>query len=188
MPMPDDDDTAAPMTRPSKPFALFGGRHRKSETKIPYSVCGDGDATRGRSVRRSFGRIGHNIVPALAALALMGAPAEAGLQVCNKANVTVALAVGLAVGQTWQSRGWWKLPTGACATLVQGPLKARYFYLYGTDGGAGTWSGGKAFCTQPGATFAIAGRGRCAARGYDSKGFFEVDTRDKADWKQTLSD
>lgn len=137
----------------------------------------------------SFGR--HKItrfMAAVAALVLLTAPAAAGLTLCNKARVSAKVALGRAVGKTWESRGWWHVPPGTCATLIAGPLDARYYYLYGTDGRSGTWSGGTNFCTSADGSFTISGRGNCAARGYDSKGFFEVDTQDRTDWKQTLSD
>jgi len=38
-----------------------------------------------------------------------------------------------------------------------------------------------------GALWQAAGRGNCAGRGFDRRGFFEVDTGKKPDWTQTLS-
>ena len=75
----------------------------------------------------------------------------------------------------------------ACAALLTGPLQARYYYLYASDGAAGTWEGKTHFCVAPDATFKSAGRGNCARRGFDRRGFFEVDTGKQPDWTQTLS-
>jgi len=39
----------------------------------------------------------------------------------------------------------------------------------------------------PDKRFKSVGRGECAKRGFDSRGFFEVDTGKKPDWTQSLS-
>jgi uncharacterized membrane protein len=114
-------------------------------------------------------------------------PAQAGLEVCNKADVPARVALGRFDGTAWRSSGWWVIEPRACKLLLSGPLDARYYYLYGTDGGAGTWSGDTFFCTQEGKSFDIPGRNRCAARNYDRKGFFVIDTGNEPNWKQTLS-
>jgi len=125
---------------------------------------------------------------ALILLACAMAPAWADFAVCNKSAHTAKLAFGRFNGTDWMSEGWWMIAPGKCQTLFSGTLKARYYYLYASDGGAGTWDGSKGFCVGAGAKFAIVGRGHCAARGYDRKGFFEVDTGQKAGWVHNLSD
>jgi len=119
---------------------------------------------------------------------LATASAQAGFKVCNKADLPAKVALGRFDGKTWRSEGWWTIRPGKCETLLSAPLDARYYYLYGTDGGSGTWNGGKGFCTASLGPFSILGRGGCAARGYDRKGFFEIDTGDRPDWTQSLSD
>lgn len=126
------------------------------------------------------------LVPAL--ILLFAFPARADFTVCNKADVTTKLALGFFNGKTWESRGWWTVAPQKCETLVTGRLKSRYYYLYGTDGATGTWNGGTYFCTAASPGFSIAGRGNCAARGYDRHGFFAVDTGNSPNWKQMLSD
>ncbi|MGA7711338.1 MAG: DUF1036 domain-containing protein [Rhizomicrobium sp.] len=116
------------------------------------------------------------------------APAFAGLAVCNKAALPAKVALGRFDGKVWRSEGWWTIQPQKCETLLSGPLDARFYYLYGTDGGSGTWNGGKNFCTSASGPFSIPGRGHCAARGYDRTGFFEIDTGDRADWTQSLGD
>ncbi len=125
---------------------------------------------------------------ALILVACAAAPARADFAVCNKSAHSAKLAFGRFNGTGWMSEGWWTIPPGKCETLLNGALKARYYYLYASDGGAGTWDGSKGFCVGTGAKFAIVGRGHCAARGYDRKGFFEVDTGQKAGWVHNLSD
>jgi uncharacterized membrane protein len=119
---------------------------------------------------------------------LLAVPAHAGFTVCNKADVTAKVAFGFFNGKSWESRGWWTITPKDCKTLITGKLKARYYYLFGTDGATGTWNGGTNFCTTAQPSFAIAGRGNCAARGYDRNGFFAVDTGNRPDWKQSLAD
>jgi uncharacterized membrane protein len=115
-------------------------------------------------------------------------PASAKLAVCNKTAAPAKVALGRFDGATWMSEGWWTIAPGTCATLLDTPLKARYYYLFATDGGAGSWSGSRAFCVSQTGKFSIGGRSDCASRGYDEKSFFEVDTGNKPDWTQYLSD
>jgi uncharacterized membrane protein len=125
---------------------------------------------------------------AAAAILLVTAPAQAGFTVCNKADVAAKVAFGHFDGKSWVSQGWWTIQPQKCETLLSRPLDARYYYLYGTDGGSGTWNGGTYFCTATQDRFTISGRGDCAARGFDRKGFFEIDTGNKPDWTQSLTD
>ena len=126
----------------------------------------------------------------LAALVLvsLAAPAEAGLAVCNRTKLPVKAAVGRFNGKEWMSEGWWTIPARHCSTLISTPLDARYYYLYATNGGPGSWDGGHAFCVSAGEVFKIDGRADCAGRGFDRRGFFEVDTGQKSDYTQNLSD
>ncbi|MBV8976667.1 MAG: DUF1036 domain-containing protein [Alphaproteobacteria bacterium] len=120
-------------------------------------------------------------------LALLTATgAEAGLSVCNKSQRTAKVALGRFDGRDWRSEGWWSIASGACAALVPGKLDARYYYLYGSDGDTAFWDGGTWFCTADGARFQIEGRGNCAARGYDRRRFFRVDTGDNLNQVLTL--
>jgi uncharacterized membrane protein len=125
----------------------------------------------------------------LALILLLTVPAaRADFTVCNKADIPAQVALGQYNGPSWESKGWWTIPSRKCQTLLTGRLNARYYYLYGTDGASGTWNGGTYFCTASQPEFTIAGRGNCAARGYDRKGFFAVDTGNNPSWKQYLSD
>lgn len=125
---------------------------------------------------------------AIIVLSLFAGPALAGFSVCNKSAHTAKVAFGHFNGTDWMSEGWWSVGPGKCQTLSAARLDARFYYLYAVDGGAGTWDGSKGFCVGTGSRFSIVGRGRCAQRGYDRKGFFEIDTGKKADWVQNLSD
>jgi len=119
-------------------------------------------------------------------LAVAG-PAGAAFNVCNKSSLPARVALGRFDGTNWTSQGWWTIKPGTCAGLLTGPLEARYYYLYATDGAAGTWEGRRHFCVSPQARFIAPGRADCAKRGFDRRGFFEVDTGQSPDWTQTLS-
>jgi uncharacterized membrane protein len=124
---------------------------------------------------------------AAAAMFLGSLPAQAALNICNKSSLPTRVALGRFDGTNWTSQGWWTIAPQTCAGLLTGPLDARYYYLYATDGGAGIWEGKTHFCVAPQAKFLAPGRGDCAKRGFDRRGFFEIDTGGSADWTQTLS-
>jgi len=128
-------------------------------------------------------------VAALALLPLLSLPAHAALNVCNRTAKPARVAVGRFDGTAWLSEGWWVLAPKKCGAVVPGKLKSRYYYLYATDGGAGSWDGERKFCVGVGEDkFQSRGRGRCAAHGMDTRGFFAVDTGDATDYTQSLSD
>jgi uncharacterized membrane protein len=96
--------------------------------------------------------------------------------------------VGRFDGTQWISQGWWTIAPQTCAAVVPWPLKARYYYLYAVDGGSGSWDGSRDFCVGMTDKFLAPGRGNCAGRGMDRKGFFPIDTGDKPDYTQALAD
>jgi uncharacterized membrane protein len=123
----------------------------------------------------------------LALVVASSAPAHASFTVCNTANLKERVAIGRFDGTNWTSMGWWTVAPETCTALLTGPLDARYYYLYATDGGAGTWEGNTNFCVLPSAKFTIPGRANCSGRGFDRRGFFTVDTGAASDWTQNLS-
>jgi uncharacterized membrane protein len=125
---------------------------------------------------------------ALIFLALMGQPAFAALNVCNKTARDARVAVGRFDGTQWMSEGWWTIPPRGCAAVVSVPLKARYYYLYAVDGGAGSWDGARKFCVGTADKWQSLSRNDCAGRGMDRKGFFRIDTGDTPNYTQNLSD
>jgi uncharacterized membrane protein len=87
---------------------------------------------------------------------LLGAStAAAGFRVCNRSAESVDVAIGYNDAERgWTSRGWWVLQSGACATIITGPLKSRYYYLYGHGGRGTRWQAapaqvGGGFCITP---------------------------------------
>ena len=122
-------------------------------------------------------------------LTLLPLPAHAALNVCNRTAKPARVAVGRFDGTAWVSEGWWILAPRKCDAVVPGRLKARYYYLYASDGGAGSWDGESKFCVGIGdGKFHSRERDRCAARGMDSRGFFAIDTGSAAEYTQSLSD
>ena len=115
------------------------------------------------------------------------APAWAAFNVCNRSNLPTRVAMGRFDGTNWTSEGWWTVRPKTCSAILTGPLQGRFYYLYASDGAAGTWEGKTRFCVSPEKRFQAVGRGNCAKRGYDRRGFFEVDTGKKSDWTQSLS-
>jgi uncharacterized membrane protein len=127
------------------------------------------------------------ILVLLATLSTLATPALAAFNVCNRSSLPTRLAIGRFDGTNWTSQGWWTVKPKTCAALLTGPLQGRFYYLYASDGQAGTWEGKTRFCVSPNQRFQVAGRGNCSKRGYDTRGFFEVDTGKKSDWTQSLS-
>lgn len=140
-------------------------------------------------MRRTGTLFAASLALGLAGLLLPGlsTPALAGFNVCNKSSLPARVALGHFDGTRWSSEGWWTVKPGLCAGLLTGPLNARYYYLYATDGGAGIWAGKTGFCVAPETRFRATGRADCVGRGFARRGFFEVDTGNKPDWTQTLS-
>jgi uncharacterized membrane protein len=114
--------------------------------------------------------------------------ASAKFVLCNKATRAASVALGHFNGTDWMSEGWWTITAGNCMELISGPLDARYYYVYGSDGNSGAWDGGTTFCTSPSRRFSIVGRQSCPSRGYDQRGFFKIDTGKAPSWTQSLSD
>ncbi len=121
-------------------------------------------------------------------LALVAAaPARADFKACNETEHPLGLALAHSDGLEWISEGWWAIQPHTCAAVLVGPLKARFYYLHAVDYDlGGGWSGDRFFCTTR-RSFTITGREKCAERGYDRTGFFEVDTQNALDYTHVLS-
>ncbi len=115
------------------------------------------------------------------------APAHADLKLCNRTESKVGVALGYKDPQGWTSEGWWNVPPTGCVKLKEGALNARYYYVYAVDyDKGGAWGGKSMMCTQN-KLFTIHGIDQCQERGFDKKGFFEVDTGEEQDWTVELS-
>lgn len=114
--------------------------------------------------------------------------ARADLKLCNMTASRVGVAIGRKEDGEWIAEGWWNILSNACETLFRGELKARFYYVHALDYDRGGEWAGKAFMCTDNKVFTIRGVADCQARGYRRKGFFEVDTKNAADWTVRLSD
>ena len=120
-------------------------------------------------------------------LMIFGAPAQADLKMCNNTPSLVGVAIGYKDKDGWASEGWWTVNAQKCLTLLKGNLIARYYYVYAVDNEKGGSWGGKAMMCIREKEFTIRGIDDCAGRGYQKRGFFEVDTGEETDWTVSLS-
>jgi uncharacterized membrane protein len=151
-------------------------------------MAGDHSKARVDTNRRGARYPGMRCLLAGLLLFALACPAEAALKLCNRTAHPAKAALGRFDGANWGSEGWWSIAPGKCATLVPAALDARYYYLYASDGGAGTWDGSFGFCVGATDKFTVTGRKDCAARGYARRGFYQVDTGHDTDVTKSLSD
>jgi len=124
---------------------------------------------------------------AILLMALDAGPVAADLELCNKTESRVGVALGYKDHDGWASEGWWNIGPNDCETLYPGPLIARYYYVFAVDyDKGGSWSGEAILCTRD-KLFTIRGIKDCEERGYQKTGFFEVDTGENPKWTVSLS-
>jgi len=115
-----------------------------------------------------------------AGFVLSGAlPVKADFTICNKTPVEVTVAAGYVNPKGgFISEGWWKLrPCGGCELVVaEGDTTDRHHYFYRAEAPDGVREGPHRFCTKRG-SFKISGNQNCAARGFEEKGFTQVESR-----------
>ena len=127
------------------------------------------------------------IALALFFLLLGQSAALADLIVCNRTDARVGVAIGYRdttrqVEDPWITEGWWNLDAETCKPLLKGPLNARYYYVYGFNYLTGSeWTDRFDMCTKA-ESFLIEGRANCSTRGFETRGFMEVDTQDETRW------
>jgi len=126
---------------------------------------------------------------AVGALTLAGAgEARADFRVCNGTQSLVGGAIGYRTEEGWVTEGWWQIPANSCATLIEGQMRSRYYYLYAEDAsGGGRWGGDINMCVADN-EFRIVGVEDCFARGFQRVGFKEYDTGRQGSWMVQLSD
>jgi uncharacterized membrane protein len=140
---------------------------------------------------RYRGRVAVALLPVLLAgpaAIVTAAEAHAELRLCNKTPSRVGIAIGYKGANNWVSEGWWNVEADTCQVVVDGPLPSRYYYLYALDyEDGGAWGGTAFMCTDE-KEFTIEGTNDCVARGYERRGFVEVDTRDSTAWTIQLTE
>ena len=120
---------------------------------------------------------------------LVSSQARADLRVCNQTEGRVGIAIGYRADRDWTTEGWWTVNANSCATLLDGPLSSRFYYMYAIDyDQGGEWGGTTAYlCTQE-KEFTIEGVSDCVARGYQRTGFYEIDTGNQESWTVQLTE
>lgn len=114
--------------------------------------------------------------------------APAGYSICNDTDEPVWAALALKNGTAWVSRGWWKVPPGACAQAISTKLSADKVYLLAErKKGRKLVSGTNIFCVTA-ITFEIEGRERCPARGLAAAGFAATNTKGRAGFAAHVSE
>jgi len=114
--------------------------------------------------------------------------ARADFRVCNGTQNLVGVAIGYRAQEGWISEGWWQIPATSCATLIEGQLQSRFYYLYAEDAArGGRWAGNINMCVADN-EFKIVGVNDCVARGYQRIEFKEYDTGRQGSWMVQLSD
>lgn len=115
-------------------------------------------------------------------LVFLSQPAAAAFTICNQMLDIANVAIGEAVGDLIETRGWWVVAPNRCASVIQGDIKSRYVYVHAVDvRGRELFEGGSTFCMLP-RQFRISGTKDCWKRGYATGNFHEVDTQDTRDW------
>ena len=126
------------------------------------------------------------------AIASGATPARADYRFCNATSYVLSSAIAFPSGNDWKSQGWFRLLPGECKPVLRGRIDHEVYYVLARSieahrGGRKYFSGSDRFCTV-GEDFLIAGRGNCAARGYDSNDFTRVETRTGKDWTTTFEE
>ncbi|SCB31590.1 Uncharacterized membrane protein [Rhizobium miluonense] len=169
----------------------MGWRRKKTQQRITGSQLeAVSSQVAPRFVKRSgpLARIAFLILAAAAPLFFLPNAAHADFRTCNGTQNLVGVAIGYRAKEGWVTEGWWQIPANTCATLIEGPLQSRYYYLYAEDAArGGRWTGDVEMCVAEN-EFKIPGVKDCYARGYQKMGFKEYDTGRQASWMVQLSD
>lgn len=115
-----------------------------------------------------------------------------GLNFCNRTEELVWAAVGYRNGGGDMSSGWIRIEPRTCRKSIRGKLSGDPYFAYAEavddagsvarrNGEPMIWGGTENFCTKA-TRFQIRGRDRCAARGFDQRGFMRVETGGKPYW------
>lgn len=135
-----------------------------------------------------FSRLTIALFPLIMAALSYASPAHADFKVCNDTKSLTGVAIGYRSNSAWMMEGWWRIPAGVCASLLEGELSSRYFYIYAEDADTGgQWRGPVFMCTSS-KEFKIEGLKDCFARGYERTGFFEIDTGNQQNWQVRLTE
>lgn len=126
-----------------------------------------------RDLGREFGADRAGLVAALHERAVER-NADAGLRICNDADLPLAAAVSRAEGEAYVTRGWWRVEPGACAKPLAERLTAGETFVHArlieADRMLPLAVAPEMFCVAPG-RFSTELREACAATGFELAGF-----------------
>jgi len=113
---------------------------------------------------------------------IQAAPAQAAFLYCNRTGAPIEASFGYREQIVWISEGWWQIQPGQCARVFSRPLTQRFYFYFArmmSPAAANgkpptTWAGKYSFCVDTKA-FKIEGDGQCDVRGFQEKGFQEID-------------
>lgn len=127
------------------------------------------------------------------ALAALGAPAEAGLTLCNRTSTVLYAATAALTMPDATVKGWTRLAPGACAEAIRGDLTAQAYYLYAKTsrahaGAPRAWSGATRVCAKD-KDFSWRGslNARCSGDSYELN-FAEISTQHLRSWTTSFHD
>jgi uncharacterized membrane protein len=156
----------------------------------PMTVAGrkKGVVPVGKGVSRCRGKAALTCVVAFGLLVLMPGRADADLKLCNGTPSRIGVALGYQDKNGWATEGWWNIPSETCENVLRGTLPSRYLYIFAVDyERGGEWSGQHYMCTKD-SSFTIRNNKNCDGRGFDRKGFYEIDTGTSQSWTIRLDD
>ena len=114
--------------------------------------------------------------------------AFADLKLCNSTASRVGISIGYRDDNGWATEGWWNIASQTCEILLRGAVPSRFVYVHAVDyDRGGSWVGKNFMCTDD-TSYAIRGVNECTTRGFEKKGFFEVDTGSAKEWTIRLTD
>ncbi len=103
--------------------------------------------------------------------------APAGYSICNDGQSEIWAAIALRSKRISVVRGWWDVPSGACAKALTTPLDYdNVFLLAQKHGNDKLVNGSTAFCVSSNA-FEIYGNAPCTAAGFSTVGFASTNTK-----------
>jgi uncharacterized membrane protein len=128
------------------------------------------------------------IVAATSIGCLTPVAAYADLKLCNATTGRIGVALGYQDKKGWATEGWWNIPSKTCESLLKGTLPSRYLYVHAVDyERGGEWTGRHIMCTKDN-VFTIRNTKQCSKRGFNQKGFYEIDTGTSQSWTIRLAD
>lgn len=116
-----------------------------------------------------------------------------GWSVCNETSFIIEAASGHYEGQGVVVEGWARLRPGACAVVLEGPLKPGLHYLFGRSskahrGGRQVWGDGVPLCIDPTGSFSVETLPVCSTMGLEAIEFTPVLIENRTRWRTNFTE